>query len=71
MPACYKNCETHMWPRSRPGGSMRAIGTVEYEQCNNCLAVRVKFLTDILREGVWVRVEEERVMAPVFGETPT
>jgi hypothetical protein len=38
--ACCDN-GNHMWPRGQRGGSFRSIGNVQYEFCNNCLAIRI------------------------------
>jgi hypothetical protein len=61
-----ENCAEHRWPRYQPGGSMRSIGTVTYEQCNNCLAMRVVFTTDLKIDGKWHRVSETKIVEPNF-----
>ena len=34
-------CKTHRFPKSGGNKAMRSRGTVEVEQCNDCLTVRV------------------------------
>lgn len=62
----YKNCEMHIWPLGRPSGVCRSIGSVEHTQCNNCLAMRIRFLTDVNVDGKWLTVEQEQIIEPVF-----
>ena len=61
-----ENCTEHKWPRGRPGGSIRTIGTIEHEQCNNCLAMRITFLKDIRVDNKWVRVTDSKVIESTF-----
>lgn len=62
----YKNCEMHTWPLGRSSGIYRSIGSVEHTQCNNCLAMRIRFLTDVNVDGKWLTVEQEQIIEPVF-----
>ena len=66
MSNSYKSCTEHMWPRCGPSGSIRSIGKVEHEQCNNCLSIRVTFTTDLLVGKNWVRFTETKVVEPTF-----
>jgi hypothetical protein len=61
-----ENCTVHMWPRGRPGGSMRSIGNTEHEQCNNCLAMRITFSTEVRIDGVWTRLTDTKIVEPQF-----
>ena len=62
----YKNCTEHMWPRMYAGGSLSSKGRLEYEQCNNCLAMRIRFATDLHIGDKWVRVTDTKVVEPTF-----
>jgi hypothetical protein len=62
----YKNCAEHRWPRSRRGGSIRSIGNVEYEQCNNCLTMRILFSIMVKEGDTWVTKTNEKVIEPKF-----
>ena len=59
------NCEAHIWPRHY-GGSFSSIGRVDYMQCNNCLAMRIIFSTDVRVAGEWIRVTQTQVVEPTF-----
>jgi hypothetical protein len=63
----YKNCESHTWPNSARGGSQRSIGVVEYEQCNNCLAMRLLYKTDVKINNEWVRLTDTKIVEPNFS----
>lgn len=58
-----KNCTEHRFPRS-DYKAIRSIGTVEYVQCNNCLAVKITWISDERIDGVWIKVTDERVIEP-------
>ncbi len=60
------NCSEHRWPRVRPGGSFRSIGSVEHEQCNNCLATRITFKTTKFIDGEWNDFMSIRIIEPNF-----
>lgn len=66
MPATYVNCAVHTWPHTHPGGSSRAVGSIEYQQCNNCLALKIKFTTHIQAGTGWLKVEQEQLIEPAF-----
>ena len=65
-----KNCKDHgiehRWPKTSPGGDIRSIGNVWNEQCNNCLAVKLTFETDIDLNGEWVRITDTQIIEPNF-----
>ena len=63
----WKPCKKHRWPKHGPGSFIQTIGNVHYEQCNNCLSMRIKFETDILADNKWVRLTEIQVVEPSFG----
>lgn len=59
------NCSVHMWPR-RGSESIGSQGSVEYKQCNNCLAVRVDFTKTVKKGDEWVRVTDTQIVEPKF-----
>jgi hypothetical protein len=59
-----KNCTEHRWPKSYDGAAMRSIGTVTHAQCNNCLALKITWTSDELVNGVWIKVQDERIVEP-------
>jgi hypothetical protein len=65
-----KNCKEHgiehRWPKTSPGGDIRSIGNVRHHQCNNCLATKLIFETDIYVDEKWVRITDTQVIEPNF-----
>lgn len=67
MSFVYSNCKEHKWPRSSPGGHFRSIGSVIYEQCNNCLAMKINFSTLVANDDDgWTEVRDEQIVEPRF-----
>ncbi len=62
-------CKEHRWPKSGPGGSLSGIGNVWYQQCNNCLSMKITFevwYEDTDKE--WKKRTEEKIVEPEFKD---
>lgn len=63
-------CKQHRWPSDRRGeeymgGSISSLGRVSHEQCNNCLALRVKFeVNTVSPTGEFYRAVSIKIVEP-------
>ncbi len=58
------NCTEHRWPKANLGGTIRSIGIVLHQHCNNCLALKITWESDEKVNGEWVKVRDERIIEP-------
>lgn len=62
-----EGCGAHSWPRIQ--GLVSSHGTpgdVMIEQCNGCLAIRIKFESKMHANSEWTTVRDEQVVEPSF-----
>ena len=57
------NCAEHRWSRFA-GGSLSNGGKVEYRQCNDCLAMKITWHADLIRDGKLIEVVDEKIVEP-------
>ena len=58
-------CIEHCWPRSAPYAMTSSVGRVEYQFCNECLAMKIVFSTDVRNSmGEWEIVSEVKIVEP-------
>lgn len=60
------NCKMHCFPKSQPGGHVSAPGSVSHQYCNNCLAVKISWSGNVLINGKWEVLTDERIVEPEF-----
>lgn len=60
----HYNCTAHVWPKHRPGSCWRGPGKIEYQHCNNCMAMLVTWSADVMKDGKWILLKQTRVVEP-------
>lgn len=58
------NCVEHRWDRS--GTKLVSTGVVTHHRCNNCLAMKITWSTDVLENGNWVTKSDTQIVEPKF-----
>src|SRR5690349_9537872 len=59
---------THRFPAMYSSASYKSAGRVEITQCNNCLALRIRFEKTVRVTGGWKNVESTQVIEPDFPD---